>query len=96
MVRPTYVPHGDKPLERSRPGWKASPPIVCYTCFEKQKHVSPDCAQDPLDFALIVRNYEALTPAERQGVPTGAYQLAKRCLAASKPAANTEKAGPKN
>ena len=37
-----------------------------------------------MNFALIVQNYEALTPQQKSLAPNGAgtYQLAKRCLAA--------------
>ena len=89
MVQAPHVPHGDKQLERNRPGWKAKPPLVCHTCFVKNKHISPDCNANPFDFALIVRNYEALTPSERSLVPSSAYYLAKRCLeAGASPASN--------
>ena len=85
MVRPPPVPHSDRRTDRNRPGWKSNNPLVCFSCFELDDHVSPNCKADPLDFGLIVRNYEALTPQQQALVPNGVgtYQLAKRCLAAS-------------
>ncbi len=85
MVRPPRVPFSDRHTDKARPGWKAKNPLVCFSCFVKDNHIAPDCTADPLDFALVVHNYEALTPQERMLAPNGlgTYTLAKRCLAAS-------------
>ena len=97
MAQAPRVPHSDRRMERNRPGWKAKPPLICYKCFVKDEHISPDCKVDPLDFATVVTNFEALSPEEQALVPngTGAYQFAKRCLG-SQINNSANQAGPKN
>ena len=97
MVRAPHVPHADRNMERNRPGWKTRSPLVCYRCFVVGKHISPRCDADPYDFESIVRNFEALKPEERQGVPTNSYDLAKRCADAGITLApNQDQSGSKN
>ena len=97
MVRAPPVPYADRSLERNRPGWQTRKPLVCYRCYVKNKHIAPNCDEDPYNFATIVRNFEALTPEERQGVPTNSYDLAKRCVEAGiSPASDPSPPGPKN
>ncbi len=97
MVQPPKLPFSNGQTERNRPGWKSADPLICYGCFAKNDHIAPNCQADPLDFSLIVQNYESLSQREQALVPNGVgtYHLAKRCLAASQ-AKNPNPTGPKN
>ena len=50
--------------------------IICHGCYEKE-HIQPDCSLTLKELWKFVKNYEALTDAEKARVPSISYFRAK-------------------
>ena len=58
---------------QSRPQSK----VICYGCY-KSGHILPECQEDwETSFDVIMGNYHALTPEEKQVVPKDSYLRCK-------------------
>ena len=77
-TRPPAIRYGDRQSSRNRPGWVNKPKLVCYHCYAKDKHVSPDCDITANQLSEVIRNYDLLTAQERERVPRIAYNIAKQ------------------
>ena len=90
-----------------RPGWTGRPParetprspypqkkysLVCYHCYEKG-HGAPTCLLSFREMHRVLKNYEALSPMERLGIPSTSYLKVKQWFesqTASTPSASAE------
>ena len=61
-------------------GWAdRGPPkleLICYKCYKKADHISPNCDLKFSDYEVIIKNYELLGQSERERVPDTSYQAA--------------------
>ena len=81
------VPMEDKGTAFRRPGWTGRPTargpprsqylqkkhsLICYHCYEKG-HGAPTCLLSFREMNRVLKNYEALSPIERLGIPSRGY-----------------------
>ena len=80
-VQPTPVPFDTNP----RPGWgvRTGLPPICYKCYD-EGHYSNECRVSIEDYAMIVENFQKLTPERQTRVPPDNYKLACRLADPSK------------
>ena len=72
QIKPAHIPYGDKQTIPTRVGWLKRtdrPTIVCYSCYKKNDHKSPDCTLPLPEMYKIITNYEALSEEERSKIP---------------------------
>ena len=74
VIRPPSIRGGNA---RNRPGWVNRRDTVCYQCYAVNVHIAPDCDLQIHELDKVVKNYEALSPANRELVPKAAYSMAK-------------------
>ena len=87
-----HLPMEDKGTAFRRPGWTGRPPargpprspypwkkhsLVCYHCHEKG-HGAPTCLLTFREMHQVLKNYEALPPMERLGLPSTSYLKVKQ------------------
>ena len=83
MVRPPSLRYSDRKTQYARPGWVSRSRIICYQCYAVDKHVAPECDLDISQLGRLVANYEALSEADREGIPKTAYNMAKQLMQSS-------------
>ena len=101
------LPMEDKATAFRRPGWTGRPPargrqkspypqkkhgLICYHCYEKG-HGAPTCLLSFREMHRVLKNYEALSPMERLGIPSTSYLKVKQWFesqTASTPSASAE------
>ena len=67
----------------TRPGWLAEQKVICYKCYEVDKHKSPECDLTLAQLGKVVTNYDSLSLNDKSRVPRTAYDLAKQFLSNS-------------
>ena len=85
------LPMEDKGTALRRPGWTGRPPargpprspypqknhgLICYHCYEKG-HGAPTCLLSFREMHRVPKNYDALSPMERLGIPSTSYLKVK-------------------
>ena len=64
-------------------GVRTGLPPICYKCYD-EGHYSNECRVSIGDYAMIVENFQKLTPEQRTRVPPDNYKLACRLADPSK------------
>ena len=85
-------------MRHQRPGWvsrspspRRGPPsrdIICYSCYEVGTHLSTECPVTLSNLKVVRENYARLTEAQKERVPSNAYELA---IARNTPARSDER-----
>ena len=77
---PSRLAYGGPKTTPNRVGWAdRGPPkleLICYKCYKKADHISPNCDLKFSDYEVIIKNYELLGQSERERVPDTSYQAA--------------------
>ena len=70
MGRPTARGPSRSPCPKKKHG------LICYHCYDKG-HGAPTCLLSFREMHRVLRNYEALSPMERLGIPSTSYMKVK-------------------
>ena len=71
---PSPIAFGGTRTTPNRVGWadRGPPKLewICYKCYQKGDHISPNCDLKFSDYEVIIKNYELLGPANGNAFPT--------------------------
>ena len=64
IVQPAHIPYGSRKTIPTRVGWADSSKksiLICYLCYAKNDHTSPQCTLSMSNMHKVILNYEALS-----------------------------------
>ncbi len=76
ITKPASIAHGGPTATPNRVGWVNRRPLICFACYARDVHTSPNCDLRAADLPKVIINYESLTDEEKEWVPDAAYKAA--------------------